>query len=298
MCWLVLIVPFRRLLELGPGADPGSLTGPRCVLESRTSHRSTPVSSAASFGMEADEDLLERLCAHERRAWGAGRAWDAHEVTDPARHPFERHSTADLVVDAVYEGGTANNQGDDPIHKLLFVGNAGGFRALGSPTRRTVKYVILYTSGVDPDWPDELDPRTGTFVYHGDQKTPGRALHDTPRKGNVLLRDMFQDADGGVEGRRLVPPVFLFEKASPGRSVAFKGLLVPGGAAIRPDDRLIAIWKSTRGSAIRTIGAHSQSWTSEPCPELGSAPLLPATAPLRSRPVPGAGGSIPAPTSR
>ena len=107
--------------------------------------------------------------------------------------------------------------------------------------------------GVDPDWPDELDPRTGTFVYHGDQKTPGRALHDTPRKGNVLLRDMFDDADGGVEGRSLVPPVS-YSRRRTGSKRCFKGLLVPGGAAIRPDDRLVAIWKSTQGQRYQNSG--------------------------------------------
>ena len=42
--------------------------------------------------------------------------------------PFSALSAADLVVDAVYEGGTAGNTGDDPLSKLLRVGNQGGFR--------------------------------------------------------------------------------------------------------------------------------------------------------------------------
>ena len=171
------------------------------------------------------------------------------------RFPFPEHSSAPLVVDAVYEGGTANNQGDDPINKLLSVGNAGGFRALGSIVKQTVKYVELYTSGVDPDWPDVLDPRTGGFVYHGDQKEPGRELHDTPRKGNLLLRHMFELAEGGPEQRAAVPPIFLFEKAAPGRSVAFRGLLVPGGPAIRPDERLVAVWKSRDGQRFQNYRA-------------------------------------------
>ncbi|TKR26966.1 restriction endonuclease [Cellulomonas hominis] len=171
------------------------------------------------------------------------------------RFPFEGHGSAPLIVDAVYEGGTANNQGDDPINKLLSVGNAGGFRPLGSIVKRTVKYVVLYTSGVDPDWPDVLDPRTGGFVYHGDQKEPGRELHDTPRRGNLLLRHLFELAEGGPEQRAAVPPIFLFEKAVPGRSVAFRGLLAPGGPAIRPDERLVAVWKSRDGQRFQNYRA-------------------------------------------
>ncbi|MDN4477311.1 restriction endonuclease [Demequina sp. SYSU T00039] len=186
--------------------------------------------------------------------------------------PFELHADADLVIDAVYLGGTSGNAGDDPINKLLSVGNVGGFRPLGSVTKQTVRYVVLYTSGIDPDWPDELDPRTGIFVYHGDQKTPGRALHDTPRKGNILLRDIFANADGGPQGRSLVPPIFLFEKASPGRSAAFRGLLVPGGAAIRPDERLVAVWKSAKGQryqnyramfTVLDVGIVSRDWLAD-----------------------------------
>ncbi|MET0432584.1 MAG: hypothetical protein ABW025_00340 [Cellulomonas sp.] len=171
------------------------------------------------------------------------------------RFPFEGHGAAPLIVDAVYEGGTANNQGDDPINKLLSVGNAGGFRPLGSIVKRTVKYVVLYTSGVDPDWPDVLDPRTGGFVYHGDQKEPGRELHDTPRRGNLLLRHLFELAEGGPEQRAAVPPIFLFEKAAPGRSVAFRGLHAPGGPAFRPDERLAAVWKSRDGKRFQNYRA-------------------------------------------
>ena len=37
--------------------------------------------------------------------------------------PFGALTGADLVVDAVYEGGTAGNAGDDPISRLVPVGN-------------------------------------------------------------------------------------------------------------------------------------------------------------------------------
>jgi hypothetical protein len=41
--------------------------------------------------------------------------------------------TADLVIDAVYEGGTKGNTADDVLGKLIpGAGNQGGFRAVGS----------------------------------------------------------------------------------------------------------------------------------------------------------------------
>ena len=39
----------------------------------------------------------------------------------------------------------------------------------------------------DPDWPDFIDVYTGIFIYFGDNKKPGFALHDTHRRGNKLL---------------------------------------------------------------------------------------------------------------
>jgi hypothetical protein len=225
----------------------------------RSAGRVTPLCPARSGrndvvgvpGCGRIEGLLSTSDFRNRRDDDRGAGW----LVTARRFPFAEHGSAPLVVDAVYEGGTANNQGDDPINKLLSVGNAGGFRALGSIVKRTVKYVVLYTSGVDPDWPDVLDPRTGGFVYHGDQKEPGRDLHDTPRKGNLLLQHMFELAEGGPEQRAAVPPIFLFERAAPGRSVTFRGLLAPGGPAIRPDERLVAVWKSREGQRFQNYRA-------------------------------------------
>src|SRR5688572_18167794 len=94
-------------------------------------------------------------------------------------------ATADLVVDAGYEGGTKGNTSDDPINRLLRGGNQGGFRYVGSPAQGTLKLVILYSSMDDVDWPDFLDDETGLFYYYGDNKRPGHDLHDTQRKGNL-----------------------------------------------------------------------------------------------------------------
>ena len=44
------------------------------------------------------------------------------------RIPFTEIDNADLLVDAVYEGGTAKNLGSEVLSKVMHVGNSGGFR--------------------------------------------------------------------------------------------------------------------------------------------------------------------------
>lgn len=163
-------------------------------------------------------------------------------VADPV--PFEGLADADLQLDRVYKGGSAGNRGDDPLAKLLPVGNAGGFRFMGSPTKGTVRAVALYTSGSDPDWPDRLDASNGTFTYYGDNKHPGRRLHDTPRKGNLFLNRVFAAISQGVAGRSSVPPILLFAKATAGADAVYRGLLVPGAATVPADEHLVAIWRT------------------------------------------------------
>ncbi len=115
---------------------------------------------------------------------------------------------ADLVIDAVYEGGRKGNAGDDPLPALLGVSNQGGFRYLGS--MENLRLVVLTSTLNDPDWPDELDRESGIFTYFGDNKKPGRGLHETPRFGNRILRDMFNATHRKENCRVGVPPIFVF----------------------------------------------------------------------------------------
>ncbi|MEU7646802.1 restriction endonuclease [Streptomyces huasconensis] len=170
---------------------------------------------------------------------------------------FSDLETADLIVDALYAGGTSGNTGDEPISKLIKgVGNQGGFRYVGWPTKNNVKLAVLYTSGGEVDWPDHLDVETGTFTYYGDNKKAGQSLHGTPRAGNVLLRDVFTASHGTAADRAKVPPFFLFEKAGPGRSVLFRGLLAPGSPILTSDDELTAIWRATAGLRFQNYRSH------------------------------------------
>ncbi|MFI7543757.1 hypothetical protein [Actinoplanes sp. NPDC049599] len=194
--------------------------------------------------------------------------------------PFGALTVADLVLDAVYEGGVSGTAADDPLQRLLPVGNQGGFRYRGSPTRGGIRLAVLYTSGDNPDWPDVLDVKTGVFTYFGDNRSPGSPLHDTPRRGNIILRDAFDAAHGDDRARLSVPPFLLFAKAGPkGRSVRFRGLLAPGAASMSSDDDLQAIWRSSGGQRFQNYRAHftvldvpvvSRAWLND---ILGGQPL-------------------------
>lgn len=139
------------------------------------------------------------------------------------------------------------------------VGNQGGFRALGRHSQDAVRLVVLYTSGAEPDWPDALDPYTGAFTYFGDNRSPGRTLHETPRKGNLLLDTVFTRVHAGREGRERVPPFLLFDKPGTGRDVRFRGLLAPGSDRLSGEEDLAAVWRTTGGHGSRTTGPGSPS---------------------------------------
>ena len=168
---------------------------------------------------------------------------------------FSELFEAPLIVDAIYEGGSAGNVSDDPISKLLAgSGNQGGFRVAG--TRGSKRWVVLYTSGEDADWPDALDALTGQFTYFGDNKKPGHPLHETAKGGNALLAEIFAKAESEIS-RQSVPPVFIFRKsptAASARSVQFLGLAVPGTSSRSADD-LVAIWRSIEGQRFQNYRA-------------------------------------------
>ena len=171
--------------------------------------------------------------------------------------PFAQLDTADLVVNAVYEGGSSGNASDDPMARLLPCGNQGGFRIRGERKSHSYRMALLYTSGSDPDWPDTFEPDSGRFTYYGDNKHPGTALHDTHPGGNELLRFVFDALHGTPAQRTSIPPFFVFRKhqRGPGRDVEFVGLAVPGGADVGPLDDLVAVWRTTAGERFQNYKA-------------------------------------------
>jgi len=176
----------------------------------------------------------------------------------PPQVPFSKLPSADLTVGAVYEAGAQKTIQGEPLHRLLpGVGNQGGFRAAGSVKKGSVRYAVLFTSGEDPDWPDGLEDETGVFIYFGDNKSPGAELHATTRSGNSLLKACFDALHGQPPARDLIPPFFVFTKATAGggRSVKFLGLAIPGAAGIPPGNDLVAIWRTAEGERFQNYRA-------------------------------------------
>jgi hypothetical protein len=163
----------------------------------------------------------------------------------------------DLVIDAVYEGAVGSQLSGETLSKLLpGVGNLGGFRIAGKGDYK--KFVVLYSSGEDPDWPDHLDLETGCFTYYGDNKTPGHELHDTRPKGNLLLKNCFERLHGETNQRASIPPFFIFHKhptATSSRSAQFRGVAVPGASGLSGTSDLVAVWKTTKGQRFQNYRA-------------------------------------------
>lgn len=171
--------------------------------------------------------------------------------------PYADLAGTDLIVDAIYEGAADGQLSAEPLSKLLpGIGNMGGFRAAGKGPDK--KFVVLYTSGEDKDWPDTLDLSTGQFVYFGDNKTPGHELHETAPGGNKILRRVFELLHGSPPERARIPPFFVFMKyptEASARSVQFRGIAVPGFASLPSTSDLVAVWKTTDGKRFQNYRA-------------------------------------------
>lgn len=159
--------------------------------------------------------------------------------------------SADLIVDAVYKGGAANNLSAAPLPDLLEVGTGGGFRPVICPTEsQKYSYVVLYTTFNEPDWPDNLDEQNGIFTYYGDNRNPGSTIHE--KNGNRILRNVFHDLHRGQ--RQTIPPFFVFSKDE-GWDRKFRGLAVPGDRLENQSEDLIALWKIRNGNRFQNYKA-------------------------------------------
>jgi len=166
---------------------------------------------------------------------------------------WEELEEADLVVDAIYKGGRSGNAGDDPLPRLIGVSNQGGFRYLGNLD--TPRLIVLTSGFNDIYWPDDLDRETGILTYYGDNKRPGRALHDTPRNGNRLLRSMFNAIHATPSRRVEVAPLLVFGNAGPFRDMTYLGLAVPGTPVLTAMEDLVAVWKIADGQRFQNYRA-------------------------------------------
>lgn len=156
-------------------------------------------------------------------------------------HRGRQLDRADLIVDAIYSGSRTRRGGlTDPLVRLVGVSRQGGFRYRGNWKAPTL--IVLTSTLVEPDWPDELDLTTGQLVYYGDNRQPGTTLHETPRRGNILLRQVFDSLH--LERRTEIPPILFFTTEGVGRTFRFRGLAVPGHTGVAETQDLTAVWKT------------------------------------------------------
>ncbi|MEI6755405.1 MAG: restriction endonuclease [bacterium] len=171
-------------------------------------------------------------------------------------YEFDDLANAPLIIDAVYKS-KSTLFGDGPLGKLLpKIGNQGGFRCVRRQDRSgQLAYIVLYTTGTEIDWPDSLDVETGVWRYFGDNRTPGKSLHDTSAKGNLYLSEIFAKIDSPTE-RADIPPFLIFQWAGNQFDAKFLGVAAPGNPNIPPDKELNAIWRSKKGSRFQNYEAY------------------------------------------
>jgi len=163
---------------------------------------------------------------------------------------MEHLKDVELVVDQIYGGSRKGNYSDDPLPSLIGVDNGAGFRHLGKrPHVETLKLLALKSNFNEPDWPDHLEMETGVLTYFGDNRKPGD-LHKTPRKGNLILSNLFAAAHN-PDYTNNFPPILVFGGTGIYRDVRFLGLAVPGAEHLDQDDDLVALWRSTGSDNIR-----------------------------------------------
>lgn len=170
---------------------------------------------------------------------------------------FDELEDAPLLIDAIYQGGALGNIKDDPLHLLLpRTSNQGGFRITHrQDDMKMPAYVVIYTSFAELEWPDYLDNETGVFRYYGDNRSPGNELHETRKKGNQLLKDVFEWLNS-TEDLSKIPPFLIFRKTGEARNVQFLGLAVPGNNNIPPDRDLISFWRTMNGQRFQNYEAY------------------------------------------
>ena len=160
---------------------------------------------------------------------------------------FNELNKSDLVKDCICKGGDVNNLSSEPISKIFPVGNQSGIRFAGTSEQPSL--VVLYSTFSDIDWPDLING--DLLTYYGDNKEPGREIHETP--GNKLFRGIFNNLH--LNRKNEVPPIFLFSKGGSGFDRIFKGLLVPGGSNCMETEDLIAIWKTKNNQRFQNYKA-------------------------------------------
>ncbi|WP_018403440.1 hypothetical protein [Marinobacter gelidimuriae] len=148
----------------------------------------------------------------------------------------------DLIVDRIYREPQNRNASDNPRPKLLDVDNRYGFRRLENRRNfSTLNLLVLESNLNDPDWSDHIDTYYDIFTYYDNKSI--NEIHDTTRKGNLILRNLF-NARHPSQPFDHFPVMLLFNKDGDNRDICFLALAVPVAQDLRVVEHLVAIWCS------------------------------------------------------
>jgi len=203
----------------------------------------------------------------------------------------------DLRIDAIYRNTNNWKDPKDEFNSMFKsfpdgkgIQNAGGFRyrsrIKGTRGILNASFVILVTNFEEKGWPDKLDIENGIFTYYGDNRLPGKELHDTKIGGNRLLRQVFQDL---YENKRPRIPSFLFFENLQnvqGSFMKFLGLAAPGAASASSFDGLVAVWRTYDGRRFQNYRATFTVLKEENIPWAWLDDLVKGEVPIESRSCP------------
>ena len=165
---------------------------------------------------------------------------------------FEELSQSNLIVDAVYKSGNNGNMSDEVLSKLMMCENSGGFRKRGSINPFNLNYVVLYSTNKNKNWINNIDWDNKRVYYYGDNLNNETNMLDTPKKGNLILKNVFSYLNENNRDR--IPPFFIFTSEK-GRDVKFRGLLVPGDDRLVENNKLVEVVNKVNGKKIKNYKA-------------------------------------------
>ncbi|MGY3704406.1 hypothetical protein BW731_07060 [Vagococcus martis] len=139
---------------------------------------------------------------------------------------FNELSTAALIPGCIYQGGNKGNVGDDPITRLLGVGNSGGMRPKINWDKEIAYIVLLSNPANFHEYPDNLDISNNVLTYYGDQRVANKHYSETKHKGNINVKGLFEQVHSGNLIKTF--PCFYFEKiGGKGRNYRYVGIAYP-----------------------------------------------------------------------
>lgn len=141
---------------------------------------------------------------------------------------FTELTEAPLIPNAIYKGGQSKTIADDPISKLLNVGNAGGIRTKKSEDGNVAYIVIISNSSSNAKYPNVFNESESILEYYGDQYVKDLDPLKTKANGNLRLKELFELVYSTTYSYSQPYPIFYFEKVqNSGRDHIFKGIAYP-----------------------------------------------------------------------